>query len=200
MRCKSWNGFSKLDYRHIGRLKKFDLIWVAKNCSMSIAYKPGHRRDEIDANTPICLIKAPPPLKAIVIGSRKLPHKKKLKLGRICLTIEKQLLQKSSMKDPVSAKRRKLDHPHDGDNDAIYVGGSYKSSMFKLQVDEMLAEVQPNYEKRGPVIDEALRTLKGLIEGIEDREGLSVRCKLQCIEASNAFADSRRNEATAKIL
>ena len=80
----------------------------------------------------------------------------------------------------ISSKRRKLDH-QDDDNDAIYAGGLYKSSMFKLQVDEMLAEVQPNYEKRAGVIDDALRKLKSLIEGIEDQEGLSVSPKFYYI-------------------
>ena len=78
------------------------------------------------------------------------------------------------MADHKSSKRRKLDHAQDGDNDAIYAGGLYKSNMFKLQVDEMLAEVQPNYEKRASVIDDTLRKLKGLIEGLEPCEPLSV--------------------------
>ena len=88
------------------------------------------------------------------------------------------------MTDSVSPKRRKLDHAQDDDNDAIYAGGLYKSSMFKLQVDEMLAEVQPNYEKRASVIDDALRRLKGLIEGIEDREALSVSFELYSLQCT----------------
>ena len=73
----------------------------------------------------------------------------------------------------VSSKRRKLNH-QDADTDALYAGGLYKNNMFKLQVDEMLAEVKPNYEKRAGVIDDALRKLKRLIEGIESRDDLSV--------------------------
>lgn len=88
------------------------------------------------------------------------------------------------MTDSVSPKRRKLDHAQDGDNDAIYAGALYKSSMFKLQVDEMLAEVQPNYEKRASVIDDALRRLKGLIEGIQDREALSVSFELYSLQCT----------------
>jgi U3 small nucleolar RNA-associated protein 22 len=64
---------------------------------------------------------------------------------------------------------------HDEDGAAIYAGGSYKSSMFKLQVDELLSEVQPNYEKRLEGVDVALRKLKDLIESIEGRDALSVR-------------------------
>jgi U3 small nucleolar RNA-associated protein 22 len=61
------------------------------------------------------------------------------------------------------------------DNAAIYAGGDYKSSLFKLQVDELLAGIKPNYGKRLGGVDEALHTLKGLIESIKDRDGLPVR-------------------------
>jgi U3 small nucleolar RNA-associated protein 22 len=64
----------------------------------------------------------------------------------------------------------------DDDESAPYAGGLYKSSMFKLQVDEMLAEVRPNYGKRFSGADDALRQIKSLIEAIQDREALSVSC------------------------
>jgi len=67
--------------------------------------------------------------------------------------------------------------PQDGDDAALYAGGVYKSSLFKLQVDELLVEVQPNYEKRLNGVNDALRRLKTLIEGIGEREPLSVRPK-----------------------
>lgn len=62
----------------------------------------------------------------------------------------------------------------DDDDSAIYAGGSYKSSLFKLQVDELLAEVQPSYEKRLKGVDDLLRKLKGLIESIVERDAVSV--------------------------
>lgn len=62
----------------------------------------------------------------------------------------------------------------DDDDPAIYAGGLYKSSLFKLQVDELLTEVQPNYEKRLKGVDDLLRKLKGLIEGIAERSPVSV--------------------------
>lgn len=65
---------------------------------------------------------------------------------------------------------------HDGDDAALYAGGLHKSSLFKLQVDELLREVAPNYEKRFSGLTEALHKLKGLIEGIEGRDTLSVSC------------------------
>jgi U3 small nucleolar RNA-associated protein 22 len=65
-------------------------------------------------------------------------------------------------------------HSQAVDESALYSGGLYNSSLFKLQIDEMLAQVQPNYEKRMPGVDDALRQLKTLIEAIEDREMLPV--------------------------
>jgi U3 small nucleolar RNA-associated protein 22 len=75
----------------------------------------------------------------------------------------------SSKQTPLRAKLTQ------GANDAaLYAGGSYRSSLFKLQVDELLAEVQPNYEKRLSGVNEALRRLKTLLEGIEDCDPISV--------------------------
>ena len=50
-----------------------------------------------------------------------------------------------------------------------------KANMFKLQVDEMLARVRPNYAEIMGFVDKALRRLKALIESIEDREPVTVR-------------------------
>jgi U3 small nucleolar RNA-associated protein 22 len=60
------------------------------------------------------------------------------------------------------------------DESALYSGNLYNSSMFKLQSDEMLAQVHLNYEKRMSGVDECLRRLKTLIEAIEDRDMLPV--------------------------
>ena len=60
------------------------------------------------------------------------------------------------------------------DSAAMYAGDLYKSSMFKMQVDEMLSEIRPNYEKRMGPVNEALRKLKTIIDSIADREPLSV--------------------------
>ncbi|KAG4413369.1 hypothetical protein IFR04_013486 [Cadophora malorum] len=74
----------------------------------------------------------------------------------------------------------------DDDEAAIYAGGLYKTNLFKLQVDELLAEVQPNYEKRLKGVDDLLRQLKGLIESIGDRDAVSIP------EASKALLKSHR--------
>jgi len=65
----------------------------------------------------------------------------------------------------------------DEDDSALYAGDVYKSSMFKLQVDEMLAEVRLNYQKRLSGVDDALRRLNGLIEDIEDHDAISVSAR-----------------------
>lgn len=79
----------------------------------------------------------------------------------------------------VDGAQSKPKHPptkrrHDDQDAALYAGGLYKSSMFKLQVDELLNEVRPNYEKRAAGIKSALHQLKNAIEGIDDGESLSV--------------------------
>ncbi|KAH0543993.1 hypothetical protein FGG08_001760 [Glutinoglossum americanum] len=52
----------------------------------------------------------------------------------------------------------------------LLAGEMYKSSMFKLQLDELLDEVQPSYKKRMVPVENALRKLKSIIERIPDRE------------------------------
>jgi U3 small nucleolar RNA-associated protein 22 len=64
--------------------------------------------------------------------------------------------------------------PQEATDNAVFAGSLYKSNMFKLQVDEMLAEVQPDYEKQFRGVNDALRRLKIQIEGIEPRDPLSV--------------------------
>ena len=62
----------------------------------------------------------------------------------------------------------------DGDDGALYSGGLYRSVLFKLQIDELLREVVPNYEKRFSGLNEALHKLKSVIEGIQERDALPV--------------------------
>lgn len=63
-----------------------------------------------------------------------------------------------------------------------YTGEIYKSNLFKLQVEELLDQVRLKYGKREAPVENALRTLKTIIERIPDREPLSVRrCQFQDI-------------------
>lgn len=62
----------------------------------------------------------------------------------------------------------------DSDSKSIGTNDISRSSMFKLQVDEMLLAVKPNYSKIVGPVDKALRRLKSLIESIDDREPVTV--------------------------
>lgn len=64
------------------------------------------------------------------------------------------------------------------DESALYAGGMFKSSMFKLQVDEMLTEIRPNYQKSMAWADDALHRLYTIIGTIEEREALPVSIPL----------------------
>jgi U3 small nucleolar RNA-associated protein 22 len=56
-----------------------------------------------------------------------------------------------------------------------YVGEVYKSNIFKLQVDELLEQVQPKHHQHAPAIERTLRTFKHVIETIPRREPLLVQ-------------------------
>jgi U3 small nucleolar RNA-associated protein 22 len=58
--------------------------------------------------------------------------------------------------------------------DGVYTAEVYKSNMFKLQVDELLQQVKPRYGKKEAPAENAMRTLKTIIEQIPGREPLSV--------------------------
>ena len=59
--------------------------------------------------------------------------------------------------------------------DGVYTSESFKSNMFKLQVDELLEQVRLKYGKKEASAENAMRTLKSIIEQIPDREALPVR-------------------------
>ena len=48
--------------------------------------------------------------------------------------------------------------------------GFYKSNLFKLQMDELLTELRPNYDKQVSKIQGTLHKLKEIIERVPDRE------------------------------
>lgn len=52
--------------------------------------------------------------------------------------------------------------------------GIYDSNMFKLKVNELLAKVRPDYERRMLKVENSLRKLKDIIERIPDREAKPV--------------------------
>lgn len=66
---------------------------------------------------------------------------------------------------------RKSDLGGDGEGAA---GNTYNSNMFKLQMDELLAETRPDYERRLKKAEKALRRLKTILERIPEQEPLPV--------------------------
>jgi hypothetical protein len=54
------------------------------------------------------------------------------------------------------------------------------TDLFQLQIQELLAEVQPSYGSRMRSIEGTLEWLKNVIELIPEREGTSVSQKRQC--------------------
>jgi hypothetical protein len=59
--------------------------------------------------------------------------------------------------------------------EGAYTSESFKSNMFKLQVDELLEQVKPKYGKKEALAENAMRTLKTIIESIPTRDALPVR-------------------------
>lgn len=110
---------------------------------------------------------------------RKLEHSSSPDPGQDSLSDASQSAGEEEIPDvkPASRPKSAIGHaPHtkDADSSALYAGDLYKSSIFKMQVDEMLAEVRPDYEKRLGPVDGALRRLKTLIEEIPGREAVTV--------------------------
>jgi U3 small nucleolar RNA-associated protein 22 len=65
--------------------------------------------------------------------------------------------------------------------DGAYTAETFKSNMFKLQVDELLEQVKPRHGKKAAAADNAMRTLKTIIEQIPARDPLSVRSHVQLL-------------------
>lgn len=53
--------------------------------------------------------------------------------------------------------------------EVAFASGLYKSNFFKLQLDELLTESRPNYDKQASRLHGTLHTLKNVIECIPDR-------------------------------
>lgn len=58
--------------------------------------------------------------------------------------------------------------------DGVYTAETFKSNMFKLQVDELLEQAKPKYGKKEAPAENAMRTLKTIIEQIPSRDALAV--------------------------
>ncbi|KAG9192224.1 hypothetical protein G6011_10958 [Alternaria panax] len=58
--------------------------------------------------------------------------------------------------------------------DGVYTAESFKSNMFKLQLDELLEQVKLKYGKKEAPAENAMRTLKTIIEQIPSRDPLPI--------------------------
>jgi len=67
--------------------------------------------------------------------------------------------------------------------DGVYTAEVYKSNMFKLQVDELLQQVKPRYGKKEAPAENAMRTLKSIIEQLPSRGPVSVCSPGQAYDA-----------------
>ncbi|KAL5116786.1 U3 snoRNP protein [Pleosporales sp. CAS-2024a] len=66
-------------------------------------------------------------------------------------------------------KRPAANLPH-----GVYTSESFKSNVFKLQVDELLQQVKLKYGKKEASAENAMRTLKTIIEQIPSRDALPI--------------------------
>jgi U3 small nucleolar RNA-associated protein 22 len=71
----------------------------------------------------------------------------------------------------------------------MYTTGEHKSNMFKLQVDELLQQTKLSYGRKEAPAENAMRTLKHIIEHLPSREAMSV-CNVSSV--AGPFADMRR--------
>jgi U3 small nucleolar RNA-associated protein 22 len=57
----------------------------------------------------------------------------------------------------------------------VYTSETFKSNIFKLQVDDLLDQVRLRYGKKEAPSENAMRTLKTIVEQIPARDPSSVR-------------------------
>ncbi|KAI9738386.1 MAG: hypothetical protein M1834_008889 [Cirrosporium novae-zelandiae] len=71
-------------------------------------------------------------------------------------------------------KRRRPNIDRISQSELLMAGETSKSGLFKLQIDELLADIHPKYEKHMPKLERILRKIKNIIEGIPDSEPVSI--------------------------
>ncbi|KAK2747268.1 hypothetical protein FQN57_002166 [Myotisia sp. PD_48] len=77
-----------------------------------------------------------------------------------------------------STKRNGVQQPASSSRTTVaeyaLASGQYKSSLFKLQMDELLSQLRPDHDKLRSRVEKQLRQLKTVIENIPDRAPLSL--------------------------
>lgn len=84
-------------------------------------------------------------------------------------------LQKSNLKNKDGEKPKSHRQPGAHVQEGAYTAETFKSNVFKLQVDELLDQVKLKYGKKEVPAENAMRTLKAIIEQIPNREPQLVR-------------------------
>ena len=82
-----------------------------------------------------------------------------------------------ALKEEPAAKQAKKAHNTNTEENLQALGDvyQYKSNIFKMEMKEMLTEVRINYKKRMAPAERILHLLKGVIDNIPQREGVTVR-------------------------
>lgn len=75
-----------------------------------------------------------------------------------------QAVKEGGKNGPIVASKPIRKRPDTMPQDGVYTSEIYKSNMFKLQVDELLEQVKPKYGKKQAPAEQAMRTLKNIIE------------------------------------
>lgn len=91
---------------------------------------------------------------------------------------EESVAQKNKKTQPVATAtpaQKAPKRPAATLQDGAYTSESFKSNIFKLQVDELLEQVKPKYGKKEAPAENAMRTVKTIIESIPSRDALPVR-------------------------
>lgn len=86
-----------------------------------------------------------------------------------------QKAQKSASTAKASTASKPLKRPAASLQDGVYTAETFKSNIFKLQVDELLDQIKLKYGKKEAPAETAMRTLKSIIEHIPSRAALPVR-------------------------
>jgi U3 small nucleolar RNA-associated protein 22 len=85
---------------------------------------------------------------------------------------EEEEVQEKAKKNKTKPKSNKSQAASLEASSAAYTGGTFKSNMFKLQVDQMLSSLRPRQGKREASAADALHKIKKQIDAIPNRDAL----------------------------
>ncbi|OAL54880.1 Nrap protein [Pyrenochaeta sp. DS3sAY3a] len=83
-------------------------------------------------------------------------------------------IQKAASTAKATTASKPLKRPATTLQDGVYTAETFKSNMFKLQADELLGQIKLKYGKKEAPAENAMRTLKSIIEHIPSRNALPI--------------------------